>query len=301
MERRIRRHAHLEPRTHGAGAGARELEKGGRAEALGVARVHPEALAQREGEPGARVEAVVVVDHARRASEPIGDVVPQPVPARRDGENERGARDERVADERERVLRVRPDRVLRVRDVRRERAPAREHFERPAPDVVAGVLHAGDEHVAPAGQRARVRRLDRPARGEGAVDEPGVVRDEVHVELLGVERPHERVEPERQMLAEPVLAVQRRQVQLGRPEVARREVPPRMTARLALGQRARLGDVVVRVLVREGQIGPAEIRADLGEGPRRTAAREVAVAVVARVGERERPVERASRASETKA
>src|SRR5439155_5984119 len=77
--------------------------------------------------------------------------------------------------------------------------------------------------------------------------------------------------------------------------------PPRMTARLALGQRARLGDVVVRVLVREGQIGPAEVRADLGEGPRRTAAREVAVAVVARVGERERPVEGARRASETKA
>src|SRR2546423_864451 len=50
-----------------------------------------------------------------------------------------------------------------------------------------------------------------------------------------------------------------------------------------------------------GAVGPAEARADLGEGPRRPAAGEVAVAVVARVGERERPVEGASRAAETKA
>ena len=155
--------------------------------------------------------------------------------------------------------------MLKIGQVRLELPPLRGLLEGPAPDVVAHVLGPDDQDVLPPHEGTVVARLDRATRRERPVEQAAVGREQVDVELLGVERPDERVARERQVPADLLLAVPDHLVELGLEEVAGGEVPSRMAARIALGQRARLPDLVLAPLIGERGVGPARRDAELPE------------------------------------
>src|SRR5206468_622502 len=80
--------------------GAGELQEGGRAEALGVAREESEAIAQVDVDSGSRVEAREAEHASTRATQAIVDVVPQIVPASRRGQDHARALAEEALQER---------------------------------------------------------------------------------------------------------------------------------------------------------------------------------------------------------
>ena len=205
------------------------------------------------------------MDTTARPAEPVVDVVPQEVPAAGDGEDEARAREEEVAQDRERVLGPEADRVLDVGQIGLGFARARGFLERLASNVVSRILGAENENIVPPGERAVMSRLHRASGRARPVQQAAVGRDQAHVELLRVERPDESVHRHGQALGDLLLAVEDGLVELGLEEVAGGEVAPRMLARVALGQRARLLDPVLTVLIRERGVGSARGQAELAK------------------------------------
>src|SRR5439155_24344722 len=107
LQGRVRRYARLQPRADGTGSRAGQLEEPGRAEALRVTEVEPQRAGQVVVEPDRRVGAVELV-HAAGAR-PIHrvavlDVVAEPVPSARGGDDQAIAVAQHVAGDVERVL-----------------------------------------------------------------------------------------------------------------------------------------------------------------------------------------------------
>src|SRR5207302_3420001 len=135
--------------------------------------------------------------------------------------------------------------------------------------------------------------------GEDVVEEAAIRADQVHVELLALERAYEGVRIERPVLPERLPRVQDRQVESGGEEVAGREVEGPVDPEQALRQRPRLVEPVVAVLVGEGHVRPAQAEAELAEDVRHAGGAEVPPAVLERLAEREVVVEGAPGAAQT--
>src|SRR5262249_45094258 len=130
-------------------------------------------------------------------------------------------------------------------------------------------------------------------RGQDGVAQARVGGDQVDVELLRGEAADEGVALHGHALVHRIPRVEDGEVELGSEEVARGEVGAPIAPKLTLWKRSRLLDAVVAVLVRQRRVEPGRAHADLGEGPRQSTLRIVAVAVLANSGQRDVVVERA--------
>jgi hypothetical protein len=190
----------------------------------------------------------------------------QAVPPSRRREHDARSLHPHVADEDEGILNEDAHGVLRVGHVCLQRAPGGDgFFEGAAADPVARVLGADDERVVPPGDGASVRELYGGAGRQGVVQQAAVGAEKVDVELLRLERAHEGVGADRPVLVEHAADVDDALMQLGPEEVPGREVRGPIPAEDVLGERARLHDAVVAVLVGDGRVEAALAEAELGE------------------------------------
>ncbi len=236
-------------------------------------------------EPDQRIEpaeggSAAGVFAARRGGALVGDAVADEVPARRRGEDQLVAVEQGAARQAKGVLEEGAERVLPVAHLRIEIVRA-EHAHL---DVAVGVLEAHADEVPLAQHRAGAIELDRPSRRSGARQQPAVFPDQVHVELLDVEQAAEPVRGNREALSEVAPPVERELVQPGGEEVAGGVVRGAVRVERGGGERARLRDAVVRMLVGERQVGAVGAEADLPEQLGEPRVRRIPPAVLLRLG-----------------